>query len=290
MLGLLEEALRRDIHFIARHAQDYPQALFQCLWNSCWWYDCPEAEKHYVMPEGGWKEAPPWTRPVLAPLLEEWRGEREKATPGFKWLRSLRPPPIHLGTAQKMVLRGHESAVNSVAFSPAGQRIVSGSDDKTVRVWEAGSGAEMHCLRGHAQDVASVAFSPDGQRIVSGSVDKTVRVWEAGAGAELRCLRGHEDMTTSVAFSPDSQRIVSGSKDNTVRIWDAGSGAELHCLRGHKDSVHSVAFSPDGQRIVSGSMDETVRVWDADNGAQRGNGQARRSRAGRCHERLPRAR
>src|SRR5438067_732042 len=119
-LGLLEEALRADIHFLARH----PGCLFQCLWNWAWWYDCAEAARHYEPPpEGSVAQPPPWEEagPRLAPLLEGWRRSKEKATPGFRWLRSLRPPAIHLGTAQKAVFSGHEERVTSVAFSPDGQ-------------------------------------------------------------------------------------------------------------------------------------------------------------------------
>jgi WD40 repeat protein len=93
--------------------------------------------------------------------------------------------------------------VNSVAFSPDGTRIVSGSSDKSVRVWDASTGAELKVLNGHTSAVYSVAFSPDGTRIVSGSSDNSVRVWDASTGAELKVLNGHTESVNSVAFSPD---------------------------------------------------------------------------------------
>ena len=167
----------------------------------------------------------------------------------------------------------------SVAFSPDGKRIVSGSGDKTVRVWDAATGQPHRHAdrptpigaaadRPHRAECASVAFSPDGQRIVSGSVDKTVRLWDAATGQPIGApLTGHTDLVTSVAFSPDGKRIVSGSVDNTVRVWDADTGQPIGApLTGHTGAVYSVAFSPDGKRIVSGSDDKTVRVWDADTG------------------------
>ncbi len=284
IVKLLDEALRRDIHFIARHTDDYPQALFQCLWNNGWWYDCDEAASHYengrspglASPEGGGGTARNGVADTvpddrrLCHLLEHGRERREQATPGFAWLRSLRPPPIHLGTAQLAVLRGHEGPVKSIAYSPDGQRIVSGSSDKMVRVWDVLSGAELAIMRGHEDYVNSVTFSSDGQHILSGSEDRTVRVWDAERCTALMVLRGHEDAVESATYSLDGQRIISGGgwKDKTVRMWDAQSGAQLAALRGHESVVMSVSYSPDGRRIISGGGDKTVRVWDAQSGAQ----------------------
>ncbi|KAF7352032.1 Reverse transcriptase-RNase H-integrase [Mycena venus] len=150
------------------------------------------------------------------------------------------------------------------------KKIVSGSNDTTVHIWDAETGTALcELLEGHTNTVTSVAFSPDGKRIVSGSNDKTVCIWDAETGAALRePLKGHTDRVTSVEFSPDAKKIVSGSNDRTMCIWDAETGAALgKPLEGHTDTVTSVAFSPDGKRIVSGSNDKTVCIWDAETGA-----------------------
>jgi hypothetical protein len=153
-----------------------------------------------------------------------------------------------------------------VGFSPDGRRLVSGSWDNTLRLWDAATGKPIGPpLQGHTNSVLSVAFSPDGRRIVSGSVDNTLRLWDAATGKPIGPpLQGHTSWVYSVAFSPDGRRLVSGSWDNTLRLWDAATGKPIGPpLQGHTNYVRSVAFSPDGRRIVSGSTDTTLRLWDA---------------------------
>ncbi len=158
ILELLGEALRREIHFIARHAKDYPQALFQVLWNNCWWYDCPEVVPHYKEAKGE------WVQPALklCTLMENWRTQKETVQPGFYWVCSKGLPLQPLGGGQRTVLRAHEGPIESVCFSPDGSTLASGSWDNTVRVWDSASGRERAILRGHDLTVTSVCFSPDG--------------------------------------------------------------------------------------------------------------------------------
>ncbi|CDF36609.1 WD40-repeat containing protein [Chondrus crispus] len=179
-------------------------------------------------------------------------------------------------TSERKVLRsfrGHRSGVHCVAMSGDGRRVVSGSFDKSVRVWDVETGAQVgEALVGHMGWVLSVAMSGDGRRVVSGSFDKSVRVWDVETGAQVgEALVGHMGSVWSVAMSGDGRRVVSGSRDKSVRVWDVETGAQVgEALVGHMGSVWSVAMSGDGRRVVSGSHDKSVRVWDVETGAQVG--------------------
>jgi WD40 repeat protein len=137
--------------------------------------------------------------------------------------------------------------VNSVTFSPNGTQDVSGSHDKTVRLWDATTGAQVKTLEGHLHGITSVAFSPNGTQVISGARDPTVRLWNAAIGALLETLKGHSSYVSSVVFSPNGTQVVDIFRDETVGPWDAAIGALLETLQGHSSFVTLVAFSPDGK-------------------------------------------
>src|SRR5258706_261554 len=144
---------------------------------------------------------------------------------------------------------GHAGPIMSVIYLPNGTRVVTGSYDETIRIWDAELGTTIgEPLTGHNGHVYSFAHSPDGQHIISGSHDCTIRIWDAETGAPVGDpLEGHTDPVMSVAYSPDGQHIISGSCDDTIRIWDAETDAPVgDPLEGHTDWVRSIAYSPDG--------------------------------------------
>ena len=196
----------------------------------------------------------------LRELLQETASNPAR---GFEWYYWQRQMHLDLRT-----LHGHSGGVSSVAFSPDGRRIVTGSLDGTAKAWDAATGKELVTFKGHRAGINSVTLSPEGQRIATGSDDATVKVWDSTSGKELLTFKGHHSKVISVVFARDGRRIVTGSADQTAKVWEAASGNELLTLRGHSGAVLSVAISPDGRRIATGSDDHTARVWEADSGVQ----------------------
>ncbi|KAJ3127168.1 hypothetical protein HK100_009892 [Physocladia obscura] len=165
-----------------------------------------------------------------------------------------------------MTLEGHVNSVNAVAISTDEQFVVSGSSDKTVKIWDAQTSALQNTLEGHTSEVHAVVFSTDGQHVVSGSSDKTVKIWNAQTGTLHRTLEGHSDWVKAVAISADGQFVVSGSEDMTVKIWNTLTGSLQETFTGHNGVVSTVAVSENGQFVVSGSWDLTVKIWDSQTG------------------------
>ena len=158
------------------------------------------------------------------------------------------------------------SRVNSIAFSPDGAILASGSDDRTVRLWRISDGKLINSLEGHTSSVINVAFSPDGTVLASGSGDRTIRLWRVSDGKLLNSLEGHNGWVESVAFSPDGTVLASGSGDRMIRLWRVSDGKLLNSLEGHTTTKISVAFSPDGIVLASGSQDRTIRLWRVSDG------------------------
>jgi WD40 repeat protein/sterol desaturase/sphingolipid hydroxylase (fatty acid hydroxylase superfamily) len=195
--------------------------------------------------------------PVPVQHHEQAAGEEEQA--------AVPEPPPEAGQAPAGARR--PPAVLAVAISADGSRLVSGSEDGTVKVWDAVTARELLVLKGHTRAVRGVALSADGRTIVTGSWDGTVRLWDARTGREKRTLKGHTGQILGVAVSGDGRTVVSASVDFTAKVWDAATGETRATLGGPAGAVLGVAISGDGGTVISANG-ETVKVWDARGGQE----------------------
>ena len=157
---------------------------------------------------------------------------------------------------------GHDLGVTSVAVSPNGNIIASGSNDETINIWDAKTGKLLRTLEGHTRGVNSVKIARDGYTVVSGSDDATIRVWNANTGELLRTLEGHKRRVNSVAIALDGRTIVSGSDDSTIMVWDWIDWELKAIIEEHTRGVNSVAIASDNRTIIGGGDDLTITVWD----------------------------
>jgi WD40 repeat protein len=177
-------------------------------------------------------------------------------------------------TARRVdILSGHAGPVVSLAFDSAG-RLVSGSHDKTARVWEETTGKEVHRFEGHGNRVNAAASHPIDARIASGGREGTVQIWDGATGKAIRKLTGHSGAITGLAFSRDGRRLVSSSaprdpkQNGEVIVWDATTWKRLFTFLRHSHGILDVAFSPCSRLVASGGDDRVVRVWEAVTGRE----------------------
>ncbi len=159
-------------------------------------------------------------------------------------------------------LTGHNAKVNSVVFVGDTSKLVSASNDTTVRLWDIITGKLLHTYTGHSKYVSSVVVSPDKRNILSGSWDGTIKLWDIESGKNLITIAAHEEPVIGVAISPDGKDAVSCCSDGTAKIWNLNSG-EMRCvLKGHTAQVNCAVFTNDGKRIITSSDDGTTKFWD----------------------------
>jgi len=167
-------------------------------------------------------------------------------------------------------IAGYTRSITSVAFSSDGTRLLTGSWDRTAKLWDVATGSCIRTFIGHISSVMSVAFSPDGTRILTGSLDGMggiAKLWDVATGVCIRTYSEHTDMVSSVAFSPDGACVLTGSDDGTAKLWDVATGSCIRTFAGHAGGIWSVAFSPDGTHVLTGGNDWEAKIWDVATGS-----------------------
>ncbi|MFN2367941.1 MAG: hypothetical protein ABR605_03175 [Desulfurivibrionaceae bacterium] len=168
----------------------------------------------------------------------------------------------------RVELEGHSQKINTVAYSPNGKMIASGSDDNTLRTWYAGNGRDIHTFEDKKNDVLAVSWSPDSGRLAGGlSWNGNIQIWDIGWDKLEITLSGHRDWVQAVLFSPDGRKFISGSRDGSIRIWDTGSGKETGMTReSWWGGINDLAISGDGSYLAGATEANSVVVWYADSG------------------------
>lgn len=169
----------------------------------------------------------------------------------------------------KKALTGHSHFVSDVTISSDGQFALSGSWDKTLRLWELSTGVSTRQFNDHEKDVLTVAFSQDNRQIISGSRDHTLKLWNTLGECKYTIKEhGHDGWVSCVRFAPGGERplIVSAGYDKIVKVWELSTCKLLANLVGHKGYISTVAVSPDGSLCASGGKDGTAMLWDLTQG------------------------
>ena len=155
--------------------------------------------------------------------------------------------------------------VQSVAFSPDGRFVLTGSEDGNVQCWDAADGTPVGSPIPHESAVTHVAFSPDGRRFAT-ACKTNVRLWETATRRHLDVNLVHDDEIVTTSFSPDCQTIVTGHKGGVTQMWNVNTGEKVGPVLRHEDDVRAIMFSPDGHTLLTASQDRTAKLWDANSG------------------------
>jgi WD40 repeat protein len=169
-------------------------------------------------------------------------------------------------------LKGHTETVYTVSFSPDGRYLLTGSFDKSLKLWEAATGKEIKNFAGqtgHQNLVLAAAFNPSGSMVASGAADNTAKLWDTPLSVPLREYL-HGGAVNALALSPDGARLAGAVNDGSVKVWNVADGKQLFNLIGHKGPVLSVSFGGNGQFLASCGSDHTIRLWNPNNGQDLG--------------------
>lgn len=158
-------------------------------------------------------------------------------------------------------MKGHQDITLAVAFSPDGKKIASGSNDRSVFLWDLEKEEPVAKFHGHSDNIYDLAFSPDGKLLAACSKDNSVRIWSIEDNKLLHLLKGHREMVLEIEFSPDGKYLLSASADQAIKLWDVASGEQVYAYLESEASIPDIEFLPDGKSFISAGMEGTIRVW-----------------------------
>jgi len=301
-LSLLTQALRRNIQFVARHHGDYPQAMFQCLWNALWWHDHPSAAGYYA----NGREHSALFGGAHAAWADRFRAERRAYWPDQSWLRELRPPESRLDSGQRMVFDCYKNPVRNMQYSRDGRFLVTVSSDPAILVWDMDSLKEVYRVPHVGGKVHDVAISPDGRHLAIGlgrrvmgdavqlrsfSTGELIRSYKVGVTTENGYAKVefcNNGKAIRVKLTDKAAKTISVATGNRLPNLDlfrpimrafANLGPRRQALskalatarRGHRSPVRTWTLSPDKKTLVTAAGgsehfnedDFAVMVWDA---------------------------
>ncbi|MFH2203265.1 MAG: cytochrome c peroxidase [Elusimicrobiota bacterium] len=174
--------------------------------------------------------------------------------------------PAAAGDDPLATLRGHTAEVGAVIFLPDGKRILSASDDHTLKVWDAADGHELAAWSGHTAEVGAAAAAPDGGRVVSGSEDRTLRIWDAKTGKEIAVLKGSGGQYRVVELSADGRTAAALTYDGEIELWDLPTRTRRSLLDRKIPHTMDIAYSPREDKLVTANWDNALRLWDLSSG------------------------
>lgn len=272
VVAALGDALRSDVDFIKRN----PQTLFQCMWNRCWLYDYYEGATHYRDSDERWStHGSPLegSEPMVCELLERWRRQKERHTPGFLWLRSLRPPHISVGSGKMAAFQVREGPPSYLGFSQDEETVIVVLADGSVQYRATSTGTMEDSIDAIESGYRLLAVSPDYRLIAEYDMWKReLRVMELDRSrAALRHIARMDRVRGQIhdaSFSCDGSFLAGASQSGAVHIWDTRSGRQLARLRASKESVRCAGLSEDGRHLITGSVTGDVRIWDVRSGRE----------------------
>ncbi len=254
-LQILYQALMQNFSFLYEH----PQSIFQCLWNSCYWYDAPESASYYRDSSNVSK-----AENKIYLLMEQWRSIKENSEQKLPWFKSLRPLEYHVNIPI-VSWQDHEKSITSVAVKPDGTIAASASQDGNIIFRHIPTGKFLRMLSNNAEEVRQICFSPDGTILASVGQDTKVRLWKTSTGDCIKILHGHKMPVNTVAFSNDGRRLVTGSED-AIRVWDTMYGRNLFTINDNLPKINCCLITYDNHKIIAGLANGNIHIYKLETG------------------------